>query len=332
MHKITLSVVKTDFWCLKNKVKTSNQLNTKAFTNYFSSIRLRPDALVVFEDITDRYYLGGAKIGQVCSKYGIAIIDLCRKSKFNPKKVGETLAHELGHLLGLNDIEESDKNCKCGTPGLNFCVMFWREDPWHGNYPRSFTACEMKKIESNLKDYNCLLTKYKAVLSIANFSQGYMAHISKVKLCRKSVSECDRAESCDGISNEVYRYVFNSVPEGLAYFSINCAKALVNIMKNECPTPENGTEFNQIVCRRNALCDHFVCGIPDGFNVPGALYFLGSNPRERCLIPKKNNRDGLTSKAPMYMNCGFHSNYPKVSTIFFSNICSATTGNVLTAV
>ncbi|KAF0989968.1 hypothetical protein HZS_3729 [Henneguya salminicola] len=49
-------------------------------------------------------------------------------------------------------------------------------------------------------------------------------------------------------------------------------------MKRTCPNPSNITEFNQIVCDR---------------------------------IPKKNNRNGLTSKAPMYMKCGFHSNYSK---------------------
>uniref|UniRef100_A0A6G3ME85 Disintegrin and metalloproteinase domain-containing protein 25 (Trinotate prediction) n=1 Tax=Henneguya salminicola TaxID=69463 RepID=A0A6G3ME85_HENSL len=113
-------------------------------------------------DISHPTYIGISNIGKVCSASGIAILDLCRRSEFNPKRAGETLAHELGHILGLNDIKDSDKNCKCGTPGLYFCLMYSSDDQWYGKYPRSFTDCEMKNIKNNLKNYQCLSAKYIA--------------------------------------------------------------------------------------------------------------------------------------------------------------------------
>ncbi|KAF0985867.1 hypothetical protein HZS_7505 [Henneguya salminicola] len=67
------------------------------------------------------------------------------------------------------------------------------------------------------------------------------------------------------------------------FFSISCAKALGNIMKNKCPTPSNITEFNRIVCRRKVPCEHFVCAMPRGVYVKGALYFESSKRDELCL-------------------------------------------------
>ncbi|KAF0988341.1 hypothetical protein HZS_4859 [Henneguya salminicola] len=96
-----------------------------------------------------------------------------------------------------------------------------------------------------------------------------------------------------------------------AYFSIKCAQALGYIMKNYCPTLSNTTEFNKIVCSKKVPCEHFVCAVPNGVKVQGALYFGGRKRVELCLIPKKNNRKGLTSKASMYTNCGFDPKYPK---------------------
>ncbi|KAF0992762.1 hypothetical protein HZS_7442 [Henneguya salminicola] len=361
----------------QNKVAPSNPLNGTDYENYFSSISPRPDALVVLEDISHPTYIGISNIGKVCSASGIAILDLCRRSEFNPKRAGETLAHELGHILGLNDIKDSDKNCKCGTPGLYFCLMYSSDDQWYGKYPRSFTDCEMKNIKNNLKNYQCLSAKYIAVQSIPNFSQDYMklvemedkklfsdneccdqktckykktqykcwhgecckkCTIVKRKVCRNSIAECDNTEFCDGINSEcpMDRYKNNfelcKNQQGFcylkscinmdvmcrigyknkeAYFSIKCAKALGNIMKSKCPTPSKITEFNRVVCSRKVPCEHFVCAIPKGSTALGALHFLGSNRKELCLIPKKNNRHGLTSKASMYMNCGFNRKYPK---------------------
>ncbi|KAF0986822.1 hypothetical protein HZS_2494 [Henneguya salminicola] len=115
LHKITLSVVKNDLWCQQNEVTPSHELNTTDYENYLSSISPQPDALVVLEYvfIIDELYN-----------------TLCRRSNLNPKRAGETLAHELGHSLGLIDIKESDHSCKCGSPGLSFCLMFWRENIW----------------------------------------------------------------------------------------------------------------------------------------------------------------------------------------------------------
>ncbi|KAF0989967.1 hypothetical protein HZS_3728 [Henneguya salminicola] len=49
LHRITLSVVKSDLWCQQNNVTPSHKLNTTDYENYFSSISPRPDVLVVFE-------------------------------------------------------------------------------------------------------------------------------------------------------------------------------------------------------------------------------------------------------------------------------------------
>ncbi|KAF0985525.1 hypothetical protein HZS_3220 [Henneguya salminicola] len=68
-----------------------------------------------------------------------------------------------------------------------------------------------------------------------------------------------------------------------AYFSIRCAKALGYIIKKYCPTLSNTTEFNKFVCSKQVPCEHFVCAIPNGYKVQGALYFGGRKREELCL-------------------------------------------------
>ncbi|KAF0986189.1 LOW QUALITY PROTEIN: hypothetical protein HZS_2220 [Henneguya salminicola] len=114
-----------------------------------------------------------------------------------------------------------------------------------------------------------------------------------------------------------------------AYFSIKCAKALGNMIKKKCPAFFNATEFRRFVCRKyltthtiicienylvNILCVRYIKVLK--YRVHYIFWVLIEKSsvcklRTFSTIPKKNNRNGLTSKAPIYTNCGFDNKYPK---------------------
>uniref|UniRef100_A0A3Q4BCZ1 Uncharacterized protein n=1 Tax=Mola mola TaxID=94237 RepID=A0A3Q4BCZ1_MOLML len=199
--------------------------------------------------------VGLAFIGTLCSDHSVGVIQDHNK---NPIAVGATLAHEMGHNLGMSHDDSS--TCVCSSES---CVMAAALS-W--NVPRSFSSCSSSHYERYLTDRqpSCLLDKpdYNSVVASSVCGNGFVEQgeqcdcgtvqectdpccnattctltagslcsagecCDNCKECREKQDECDLEEYCDGQSATCPEDVFavNGLPcdGGLGYcYNGNC--------------------------------------------------------------------------------------------------------------
>ncbi|KAM4617097.1 disintegrin and metalloproteinase domain-containing protein 28 [Polymixia lowei] len=111
--------------------------------------------------------VGLAFVGTLCSGHSTGVIQ-----DHNPRAiaVGATLAHEMGHNLGMNH----DDSSACACSG-DSCIMAGALS-W--NIPRSFSSCSSSNYEQFLKSRNpeCMLNKpdYKDLVAPAVCGNGFL--------------------------------------------------------------------------------------------------------------------------------------------------------------
>ncbi|KAK6482095.1 disintegrin and metalloproteinase domain-containing protein 8a [Huso huso] len=187
----------------------------------------------------------------------------------NPIGVASTIAHEMGHNLGMS---HDDSDCICeASKSRKGCIM---ADSIGNIYPHSFSSCSQQALQQFLSQYNpsCLLNTPNTddlyggpvcgndfvergeecdcgtveecrnpccnattcrLKEGAQCAHGECCHDCKVKpagdLCRHSVSDCDLPEYCTGLSPQCPENAFQMNGSPCKFGQGYC-------FNGECPT------------------------------------------------------------------------------------------------
>ncbi|XP_062310685.1 zinc metalloproteinase-disintegrin-like batroxstatin-1 isoform X1 [Osmerus eperlanus] len=192
--------------------------------------------------------VGLAFVGTVCSAHSTGVVQ-----NHNPRAiaVGATLAHEMGHNLGMNHDDSSSCTCT-GNSCIMAAALSW-------DIPRSFSSCSSGNFETFLRTRNpdCLLDKprFEALVTPPVCGNGFLENdeqcdcgsmeectnqccnattctltqgsqcaageccesckiLPPSRECRRKQDDCDLAEYCSGTSPDCPEDVFsvNGVP------------------------------------------------------------------------------------------------------------------------
>ncbi|XP_041642693.1 disintegrin and metalloproteinase domain-containing protein 28 [Cheilinus undulatus] len=176
--------------------------------------------------------VGLAYIGTTCSGHSVGVV---QDHNDRAIAVGATLAHEMGHNLGMDHDDSSACTCS-GDSCIMAAALSW-------NVPRTFSSCSNNNYEKYLtsRTPSCLLDKpdYKSLVASAVCGNGFLEEgeqcdcgtieectnpccnattctltvgsqcaegeccenckiLPRSKECREKQDECDLAEYCDG--------------------------------------------------------------------------------------------------------------------------------------
>ncbi|XP_029959914.1 disintegrin and metalloproteinase domain-containing protein 28 isoform X2 [Salarias fasciatus] len=206
--------------------------------------------------------VGLAYIGTLCSGHSVGVVQ-----DHNDKAiaVGATLAHEMGHNLGMDHDDSSACACS-GDSCIMAAALSWK-------IPRTFSSCSSSSFERYLvkRSPGCLLDKpdYRAVVAPAVCGNGFREATEECDCgtveecmnpccnatsctlkqgsqcaegdcclncqiaprsqeCRSKQDDCDLAEYCDGTSNVCPEDVF-------AVNGLPCDKGLGYCYNGQCP-------------------------------------------------------------------------------------------------
>ncbi|XP_029296498.1 disintegrin and metalloproteinase domain-containing protein 28 [Cottoperca gobio] len=206
--------------------------------------------------------VGLAYIGTLCSGHSVGVVQDHSNSAI---AVGATLAHEMGHNLGMNH----DDSSACACSG-DSCIM---AAALSYNVPRTFSSCSSNNYEKYQlgRSPSCLLDKpdYRTLEAPAVCGNGFVekgeecdcgsveecintccnsttcrlkegaqcadgaccddCKVSpRSKECRRKQDECDLSENCDGMSATCPEDVF-------AVNGLLCDKGLAYCYNGQCP-------------------------------------------------------------------------------------------------
>uniref|UniRef100_A0A8C7X738 ADAM metallopeptidase domain 28 n=1 Tax=Oryzias sinensis TaxID=183150 RepID=A0A8C7X738_9TELE len=247
--------------------------------------------------------VGLAFVGTLCSDHSVGVI---QDHNNNAIAVGATLAHEMGHNLGMNHDDSSA--CACaGDSCIMAAALSW-------NVPRSFSSCSSSTYERYLTDRSpsCLLDKpdYKSLETPPVCGNGFKeegeqcdcgtlnectnpcCNATTCKLtegsqcaegqccenckvsqeCRRKQDDCDLAEYCDGKSNTCPEDVF-------AVNGLPCDRGLGYCYNGQCPQRPNQCVkmYGGSATEASRSCYHF--------NTKGQYYGFCKRPSNQVYIP-----------------------------------------------
>ncbi|XP_041854238.1 disintegrin and metalloproteinase domain-containing protein 28 [Melanotaenia boesemani] len=210
--------------------------------------------------------VGLAFIGTLCSGHSVGVV---QDHNDNAIAVGATLAHEMGHNLGMNH----DDSSACACSG-DSCIM---AAALSYNIPRTFSSCSSSSYERYLTDRNpsCILDKpdFKSLVAPAFCGNGFKENgeecdcgtvkectnpccnattctltagsqcaegeccdnckiLPRSRECRRKQNGCDLAEYCDGKS-------FTCPEDVFAVNGLPCDGDLGYCFNGQCPQREN---------------------------------------------------------------------------------------------
>uniref|UniRef100_A0A8C4IBZ7 ADAM metallopeptidase domain 28 n=1 Tax=Dicentrarchus labrax TaxID=13489 RepID=A0A8C4IBZ7_DICLA len=210
--------------------------------------------------------VGLAFIGTLCSGHSVGVI---QDHNDRAIAVGATLAHEMGHNLGMNHDDSSACACS-GDSCIMAAALSW-------NIPRTFSSCSSNNYEKYLTSRNpsCLLDKpdYQALVGLSVCGNGFVEKgeqcdcgtveectnpccnattctlsegsqcaqgeccdnckiLPRSKECRRKQHDCDLAEYCDGQSTTCPEDVF-------AVNGLPCDGGLGYCYNGQCPQRAN---------------------------------------------------------------------------------------------
>uniref|UniRef100_A0A8C7X6K7 ADAM metallopeptidase domain 28 n=1 Tax=Oryzias sinensis TaxID=183150 RepID=A0A8C7X6K7_9TELE len=248
--------------------------------------------------------VGLAFVGTLCSDHSVGVI---QDHNNNAIAVGATLAHEMGHNLGMNHDDSSA--CACaGDSCIMAAALSW-------NVPRSFSSCSSSTYERYLTDRSpsCLLDKpdYKSLETPPVCGNGFKEEgeqcdcgtlnectnpccnattckltegsqcaegqccenckiLPTTRECRRKQDDCDLAEYCDGKSNTCPEDVF-------AVNGLPCDRGLGYCYNGQCPQRPNQCVKMYGGSMSSRSCYHF--------NTKGQYYGFCKRPSNQVYIP-----------------------------------------------
>ncbi|CAN9512832.1 unnamed protein product [Ophioblennius macclurei] len=249
-----IALVGLEIWTNRDQISVTPPAgaNLNAFMNWRNDVlskRQKHDNAHLISAIDfDGATVGLAYIGTLCSGHSIGVVQ-----DHNDKAiaVGATLAHEMGHNLGMDHDDSSACTCE-GDSCIMAAALSWK-------IPRTFSSCSSNSFERYLvkRSPGCLLNKpdYRTVVAPAVCGNGFReageqcdcgtleectnpccnatsctlkeeAQCAEgecctncqiaphTKECRRKEDECDLAEFCDGSSTACPEDVFavNGLP------------------------------------------------------------------------------------------------------------------------
>uniref|UniRef100_A0A3P9HKL2 Zinc metalloproteinase-disintegrin-like brevilysin H2a n=1 Tax=Oryzias latipes TaxID=8090 RepID=A0A3P9HKL2_ORYLA len=278
--------------------------------------------------------VGLAFVGTLCSDHSVGVI---QDHNNNAIAVGATLAHEMGHNLGMNHDDSSA--CACaGDSCIMAAALSW-------NVPRTFSSCSSSTYERYLTDRSpsCLLDKpdYKSLETPPVCGNGFKEEgeqcdcgtlnectnpccnattckltegsqcaegqccenckiLPTTRECRRKQDDCDLAEYCDGKSNTCPEDVF-------AVNGLPCDRGLGYCYNGQCPQRPNQCVkmYGGSATEASRSCYHF--------NTKGQYYGFCKRPSNQVYIPCQQ-QDILCGK--LYCEGGnANPNYGRMVTI-----------------
>ncbi|XP_029019328.1 disintegrin and metalloproteinase domain-containing protein 28 [Betta splendens] len=250
--------------------------------------------------------VGLAFVGTLCSGHSVGVIQ-----DHNDKAiaVGATLAHEMGHNLGMNHDDSSICTCS-GESCIMAAALSWI-------IPRTFSSCSTNSYENYLTSRNpsCLLDKpqYNSIVAPPVCGNGFVETgekcdcgtveectnpccnattcslkegsqcaegeccknckiLPRTQECRRKQDDCDLAEYCDGKTDTCPEDVF-------AVNGLPCEGGLGYCFNGKCPQRPN-----QCVRMYGSSAAEAAPGCYD-FNLRGLYYAFCKRPAKDQYIP-----------------------------------------------
>lgn len=211
--------------------------------------------------------VGLAFIGTVCSPHSTGVVQ-----DHNPRAiaVGATLAHEMGHNLGMNH----DDSSACTCPG-NSCIMAAALS-W--DIPRSFSSCSTGNYDAFLKSRNpgCLLDKpsFEALLSPPVCGNGFL---EKDEQC-----DCGSLEECNNPCCNATTCMLTTGSQCAA--GACCENCKILPLSRECRRKQDDCDLVEYCTGKSADCPE------DVFTVNGAPCDGGKGYCYDGQCPRKENQ------------------------------------------
>lgn len=270
--KTFIALVALEVWSNKDLISVTNPAgeNLDAFMKWRNSDlvkRTKHDNAHLISGIDfEGATVGLAFIGTLCSGHSVGVV---QDHNDRAIAVGATLAHEMGHNLGMSHDDSSACACS-GDSCIMSAALSW-------NIPRTFSSCSTTNYERYLKNRNpsCILDKpdYMEIVAPAVCGNGFLEKgeqcdcgtvqectnqccnattctftagsqcaegkccdnckiLPRSKECRKKQDDCDLAEYCDGKSATCPEDVF-------AVNGLPCYKGLGYCYNGQCPQRSN---------------------------------------------------------------------------------------------
>uniref|UniRef100_A0A3Q0RHT0 ADAM metallopeptidase domain 28 n=1 Tax=Amphilophus citrinellus TaxID=61819 RepID=A0A3Q0RHT0_AMPCI len=260
-----IALVGLEIWSRRDliSVTTSAGANLEAFRSWRNSElvkRTKHDNAHLISGINfDGPVIGLAYVGTLCSDHSVGVVQV------RPIAVGATLAHEMGHNLGMNHDDSSSCFCS-GESCIMSAALSWKT-------PQTFSSCSTNNYENyqTTRSPTCLLDKpnYKNIVAPAVCGNGFREEGEQcdcgsvqectnlccnattctlkegsqcaegeccenckisptTRECRRKQDDCDLAEYCDGKSPTCPEDVF-------AVNGLPCDGGLGYCYNGQCP-------------------------------------------------------------------------------------------------
>uniref|UniRef100_A0A673YVV1 ADAM metallopeptidase domain 28 n=1 Tax=Salmo trutta TaxID=8032 RepID=A0A673YVV1_SALTR len=240
-----IALVGLEVWSDSDKISVTAPAGATldAFTtwrnNYLVKIKPNDNAHLISGIDFEGSTVGLAFIGTLCSGHSAGVV---QDHNARAIAVGATLAHEMGHNLGMNH----DDSSACACSG-NSCIMAGALS-W--DIPKSFSSCSSLSYDQFLNNRNpeCLLNKpdYRNVESTPVCGNGFLEKgeecdcgsleqqplspqiMASSTECRRKQDDCDLAEYCTGNSAVCPEDVFS-------VNGISCDRGRGYCRNGQCP-------------------------------------------------------------------------------------------------
>ena len=152
-------------WKTKNMVDAYDDIDKMLFSFGLYNLQYRPykyDIAVLLSSFQIGYCAGIAQNGGACGKYNVVFVGT---DVSNLHFIAATVAHEIGHTLGMKHDEEfPDDECTCNDT-TGYCIMTKEGDGY--NIPEEWSSCSQRTAKRALKnsEYRCLYIMFGGVES-----------------------------------------------------------------------------------------------------------------------------------------------------------------------
>uniref|UniRef100_A0A8C6T1L3 ADAM metallopeptidase domain 28 n=1 Tax=Neogobius melanostomus TaxID=47308 RepID=A0A8C6T1L3_9GOBI len=170
--------------------------------------------------------VGLAYVGALCTGYSVGVV---QDHTDSGAAVGATLAHELGHNLGM-----SHDGSTCACSGDN-CIMDW-------SIPRDFSTCSLSKYHEFLtgRSVNCLLDKplYKTLVASPVCGNGF---VEEGELC-----DCGDVKECKNLCCNAMTCQLSAGSQCAEGECCENCKVCTTVLKDECDLADNCDGVNAV--------------------------------------------------------------------------------------
>ncbi|XP_074526736.1 disintegrin and metalloproteinase domain-containing protein 28 [Halichoeres trimaculatus] len=269
--KTFIALVGLEVWSHKDQITVVNSAGTNLgnFRTWRDTTLLKRKkhdmahmiSAIDFEGAT----VGLAYVGTLCSSHSVGVV---QDHTARAIAVGATLAHEMGHNLGMNHDDSS--GCACsGDSCIMAAALSW-------DTPRTFSSCSTNSFEKYLtgRSPSCMLDKpvYSSLVSPPVCGNGF---VEKGEQC-----DCGTVEEC---TNPCCNATTCALREGFQCADGECCeKCMISPRTRECRMKQDECDLPEYCDGERATCPEDVFAV-NGLVCNGGLGFCfnGQCPQRR---------------------------------------------------